>query len=127
MSNPQPQSVSPRTGYLIRGALLGLALGFGMVIASRGDTVPSAPWFLIAATVVGSVTGLDLYLTRKWRRFGRLTPIIRFAVACSGAAGLTSALGVLLRLIPLQLAWSFTAFGAIAGLLYGIWEFGTSD
>jgi hypothetical protein len=53
--------------------------------------------------------------------------MIRFTVACTGAASLTSAVGVLLRLIPSQLAWSFTALGAIGGLLHGIYLFGTSD
>jgi hypothetical protein len=137
MSDPQPvgkkaamrsarEPISARTAYLMRGALLGFAIGLGMIIATRGDTGASAGWFLVAAGVVGSVTGLDLYLTRRWRRFGRFTPTIRFAVACTGAAGLTSAVGVVLRLIPSQLAWSFTALGAIGGLLYGIYVFGTS-
>src|SRR2546423_4966863 len=114
-----PELISGRTAYLLRGAFLGFAIGVGMVIATRGDIGPRAPWFLVAATVVGSVTGLDLYLTRRWRRFGRFTGMIRFAVGCTGAAGLTSAVAVLLGLIPLQLAWSFTAFGAIGRLLYG--------
>ena len=138
MSDPQPagikaskrsapEPISGRTAYLMRGALLGFAIGVGMVIATRGGTGPGTPWFLVAATVVGSVTGLDLYLTRRWRRFGRFRPMIRFTVACTGAAGLTSAVGVLLRLIPSQLAWSFTALGAIGGLLHGIYLFGTSD
>jgi hypothetical protein len=117
-----PKTISRRTAYLLRGALLGFAIGVGVVIATRGDVGASVPWFLGAATVVGSVTGLDLYVTRRWRRFGRFTGMIRFAVACTGAAGLTSAVGVLLGLIPSQLAWSFTAFGAIGGLLYGIWH-----
>jgi hypothetical protein len=122
-----PKPLSGRTAYLMRCALLGFAIGVGMVIATRGDTVPRAPWFLVAATVVGLVTGLDLYLTRSWRRFGRFTPVIRFAVAGTGAAGLTSAVGVLLRLIPSPLAWSFTAFGAIGGLLYSIYVLSRSD
>lgn len=137
MRDPQPagneasngsalETVSARTAYVLRGALLGFAIGVGMVIATRGDTGSSAPWFLVAVTGVGSVTGLDLYLTRRWRRFGRFTPMIRFVVACTGANGLASAVAVLLGLIPSHLAWSFTAFGAIGGLLYGVYVFGTS-
>ena len=122
-----PEPISDRTAYLMRGALFGFALGVALVIATRVGTGPATPWFLVAATVVGSVTGLDLYFTRRWSRFGRLTPTIRFTVACTNAAGLTSAVGVFLHLIPSHLGWSFTAFGAIVGLLYGIFEIGTSD
>jgi hypothetical protein len=119
--------LSPRTAYVVQGALLGFAIGFGMLVENRGDLGPSAPWFVIAATAVGAVTGLDLYLSRKWRRFGRFTPMIRFTVACTGAAGLISAVSVLLGLIPSRLAWSFTGFGAIAGLLYDLYLLGTSE
>lgn len=138
MSDPQPagikaskrsapEPISDRTAYLMRGAVLGFAIGVGMLIATRGDAGPGTPWFLVAATVVGSVAGLDLYLTRRWRRFGRFRATIRFTVACTGAAGVTSAVGVLLHLIPWQLAWSFTAFGVIGGLLHAIYVFGTAD
>ena len=111
---------------MLNGALVGFAIAVGIVIVTRGDLGIGVLWFLAAATIVGSLTGLDLYLTHTWKRFGRFTPVLRFAVACTGAAGLTSAVGVLLGLISAQLAWSFTAFGAIGGLLYGIYVFGTS-
>lgn len=118
--------ISNRTAYVLNGAVLGFATGVGMVMLAGLDPGLGALWFLPAATVVGALTGLDLYLSRKWRRFGRFTPLIRFEVACVGAAGVTSAVGVLLGLIPPRLAWSFTAFGAIAGLLYGVYLFGTA-
>lgn len=102
-------------------------MAVGIVITTRGEMGISALWFLAAATTAGSLTGLDLYLTRNWNRFGRLGWIGRFVVACTGAAGLTSALGVLLGLISPRLAWSFTVFGAIAGVLCGICAFGRSE
>lgn len=122
MKSAAPEPISERSAYMIRGALVGFALGVAMVVTTSWHL-----WLLVAATVVGSITGLELYFTRRWERFGRFTPTIRFTVACTDAAALTSAAGVLLRLIPSQLAWSFTAFGAIVGLLYGIFELGTSD
>jgi hypothetical protein len=121
-----PHRVSERNASVLNGALLGFAIGVGMVIVTRGDMGISALWFLAAATTVGSLTGLDLYLTRNWSHFGRFTPVLRFTVACTGAVGLISAAAVLLGSISPRVAWSFTAFGAIGGLLYGIYVFGTS-
>ena len=117
---------SDRNAAILSCARLGFAIAVGMVITSRGEMGMGALWFLAAATTVGSLTGLDLYLTRNWKRFGRLTWILRLVVACTGAAGLTSAVGVLLGLISPQVAWSFTVFGALAGLLLGIYVVGTS-
>lgn len=122
-----PPEVSDRAAFVLNGALIGFLVGVGMLMAIGPWNVDFAPlWVLVAVTTIGSLTGLDLYLTRNWRRFGRFTPMIRFEVACVGAAGLTSAVGAVLGLIPHGLAWGFTGFGAIGGLLYGIYILGTS-
>jgi hypothetical protein len=122
-----PEPIASERTYMMRGALAGFTIGLGLVIATLGDVGVSVPWFLVAATLVGSVAGLDLYLTRNWRQFGRFTPMLRLTLACTGAAGLTSALGVLLGLLSRRLAWSFTAAAAIGALLYAIYDFVASD
>jgi hypothetical protein len=53
--------------------------------------------------------------------------MLRLTLACTGAAGLTSALGVLLGLLSRRLAWSFTAAAAIGALLYAIYDVVASD
>ena len=121
-----PFIVSDRNAFMLNGAVTGFVIGIGMLIVTGGDVGVSSLWFLASAAVVGSLTGLDLYLTRNWRRFGRLTPVLRVAIACTGATGLTSQVGAFLGFISPRLAWSFTAFGAIAGLLYGIYFIGRS-
>lgn len=109
---------------MIQGAFWGFASGVGMLIATRGDL---SSWFLAIATVVGSVAGLDIYLTRRWRRLGRFRPIVQFVVACTGAAGLVSAVAALVGVISPQLAWSFTAFGAIESLVFGVGVFASAS
>lgn len=124
-SDPEP--IATESTYMKRGALAGFTFGLVLVIATLGDVGVSVPWFLVAATLVGSMAALDLYLTRSWRQFGRFTPMLRLTLACTGAAGLTSALGVLLGLLSPRLAWSFTAAAAIGAILYAIFDFIASD
>lgn len=121
-----PFVLAYRNALVLNGAFLGFTIGLGMLIVTGGDMGMRSLWFLGAATAIGSLTGLDLYLTRKWKRFGRFTPSLRFIVACTGAAGLTSSVGIRVGVISPQLAWAFTALGAITGLLYGIYLVSTS-
>jgi len=136
MSNPEPSGTtvskssstqfgSNRTAYVVGGALFGFIVGIDLVVHGGLESGRSAVWVLAAGPLFGALAGFELYLSRNWTRFGQLTPLIRLTVACAGTAGLLSAVGVLLGLIPRNLVWLFTAGGTVVGLLFGIRLFGT--
>jgi hypothetical protein len=129
------QDIEPRNTFTDLYPIFGTRLGYGIVggCAGLGATVwgmmqlPRTDFgsakgllFLSAGVLCGILVGLDLFSTRRWRRFGRFTIVARLAAACSSAASLTGLVGVFLGMIHASDLWMIGAGGAIIGAALGL-------
>ena len=111
----------PKSSYIFFGALGGVALGVFAFVLAHDIRGARGALLLAAGGLFGSIVGLDLHSTRRWRHFGSYTFPTRFILACSAGGTATGVIGMLLGVIARADLWKYTGGGAILGLAFLLW------
>jgi hypothetical protein len=114
----QPDILESRLLYVMSGVLGGLGLSLWAILHAVGTKFEARSAIIVVFGIVaGALAGSNLHSNRDWDFFGKHTVLVRWTLACSGAASLTAGGGVLVGALPAAYLWLYGVGGAVFGFV----------